>query len=325
MITKFPCQVLLVCAFVLGACDCSPGRPGRDGGTLTDSGTGDGGSGIDTSVRRDTGTGDCTPTPENSEATCTDGVDNDCDGRFDCSDPNCSGIGPCPVCGEVETPLSSPLPLPDGTGSGDCSTDSDCAGTARCYEFDDIFSGTTRECREPYVSTLNFVGFEGGRRFEAVSDIVSVCVVMEHSWVRDLQIDLQAPDGRVFHLQEFAGRDGGEVYLGSANDCDDDEAPIAGTGAMYCWTPTASRPSMFEFADRGGLPTVTDCNGGDTDQLPPGDYNASDDWSMLIGTQLNGEWTLAVTDLWGIDNGFIFEWSITFAAGAVEDCGTPLI
>ena len=324
MIAKFPCQVLIVCLFALGACDCSSGgRPARDTGTfVTDSSIGtDTGGG----TGRDTGTGSCTPAPENSVPTCTDGMDNDCDGRFDCSDPSCSGVGPCPVCGEVETPLSSPLPLPDGTGEGDCTTDSDCAGTARCYEFDDIFSGTTRECREPYVSTLNFVGFEGGRRFESPSDIVSVCVVMEHSWVRDLQIDLQAPDGRVFHLQEFAGRDGGEVYLGNANDCDEDEAPVAGTGAMYCWTPTASRPSMFEFADAGGLPSVSSCTGGDADQLPTGDYDASDDWNALIGTQLNGEWTLAVTDLWGIDNGFIFEWSITFAAGAVEDCGSPLI
>lgn len=327
MIAKFPLQFFLVAAFALGACDCSPDqRVGRDTGITNGDGSifsGDG-SVIDTGFPRPDA-GMCVPAAEGTAETCVDGIDNNCDGRFDCSDVNCSGVGPCPVCGQVDTPLGAPLSLPDGSGEGDCTVDSDCPGVQRCYEFDDIFTGTTMECREPYLSTLNFVGFEAGRRFEAVSDIVNVCVVMEHSWVRDVQMDLIAPDGRVFHLQEFAGRDGGEVYLGEANDCDDDDSPSPGTGAMYCWTPSATRPAMFEFADTGTLASVANCNGGTTDQLPPGDYNASDPWTALIGAPLNGEWSLAVTDLWGIDNGYIFEWSITFAAGAVEDCGSPLI
>ncbi|MFT5355666.1 MAG: hypothetical protein ACI9KE_002885 [Polyangiales bacterium] len=322
MIAKLPLPFFLVAIFALGACDCSTSqRVGRDTG-ITPGGDADV---VDTGFpQRDTGS--CEPAPEGTPETCIDGIDNNCDGLFDCSDRGCSGVGPCPVCGQVDTALGAPLSLPDGSGAGDCVTDADCPGVQRCYEFDGgIFGGETSECREPYLSTLDFVGFEAGRRFEAVSDIVSVCVVMEHSWVRDLQMDLQAPDGRVFHLQEFAGREGGEVYMGVADDCDTSESPSPGTGATYCWTPTATRPAMFEFADAGGLPTVTDCNGGSADQLPAGEYDASDDWTMLIGAPLNGAWSLAVTDLWGADNGYIFEWSITFAAGAVEDCGSPLI
>lgn len=308
---------LVACLALAGCSD--PKRPGRgDGGLGGDGSLPDG-------VTLDTPTGDvfgeCTPSPEGTVETCLDGIDNNCDGRYDCSDLGCSGVGSCPVCGQVDTPLGTPLSLPDGEGEGSCTTDAECGGAQRCFAISD----TSSECREPYASTLNFVGFEAGRRFEAVSDIVSVCVVMEHSWVRDLQMDLEAPDGRIFHLQEFAGREGGEVYLGDADDCDSADSPRPGTGAMYCWTPTATQPSMFEHADAGGTTSVTDCNGGSAAQLPPGNYDASDDWTVLIGAPLNGEWTLAVTDLWGIDNGYIFEWSITFAAGTVEDCGTPLI
>ena len=59
--------------------------------------------------------------------------------------------------------------------------------------------------------------------------------------------------------------------------------------------------------------------------MPPGDYQSAENWSNLIGAPLNGEWTLSVTDLWGSDNGYIFEWSITFDANTVEDCSSPLI
>ena len=40
---------------------------------------------------------------------------------------------------------------------------------------------------------------------------------------------------------------------------------------------------------------------------------------------LNGEWTIIVTDLWPIDNGFMFEWSIAFDPSLVVDCEGPII
>jgi hypothetical protein len=32
-----------------------------------------------------------------------------------------------------------------------------------------------------------------------------------------------------------------------------------------------------------------------------------------------------VTDLWPADNGFLFDWTITFNADAVEDCDGPIV
>lgn len=53
--------------------------PGVDGSTMRPDGS---------TMQPDTG-GTCIPTPENTEAACTDGIDNDCDGHIDCIDFDC--------------------------------------------------------------------------------------------------------------------------------------------------------------------------------------------------------------------------------------------
>lgn len=311
-----------IVAFGLVACS---GADGRRPGGRADGGTSDSGAGDGSTPRPDATGGDCTPTgPEGTLESCSDGVDNDCDFRADCSDLDCSGVGSCPVCGEVETQLGAPLALPDGVGDSGCSTDADCPGAQRCFSIDGL-AGPTMECRESYRSTLDFIGF-GGSTFDAVGDITRLCVVMEHSWLRDIEITLEAPSGQQVRLQEFLGQEGGEIYLGQADDCDTAGAPSPGTGAMYCWTPGAARGSMLDYANGGGaMDSAPSCLFGDVEMMPPGDYDAADDWSNLIGTPLDGEWTLSVTDLWGSDNGYIFEWSISFNPVTVEDCSSPLI
>jgi len=240
---------------------------------------------------------------------CGDGADNDCDLRIDCGDVDCSGVGSCPVCGAVNNPESQPLALPDGTSqSTPCATDSDCTNPAapNCVQ---------AECHASYTSTLNFVGFPKGGRLADVNTLLSVCVKMEHSWLRDLQIDLIAPDTRVITLHNFVARTGGEIFLGEANDSDSAGSPIPGVGYRYCWTPGASTIMLDS-------PTVP--IGGDQ-VLPAGDYASASPWSSMAGAPLNGAWTMRVTDLWSADNGFMFEWSIAFAPMLVEDCSGPII
>ncbi len=321
-------SLLVLLALALGACSSREGTGGRGG-----RGTGDGGVAGDGGVGGDGGSGDasgpplrpdCTVQPENTPEACSDGEDNNCNYQYDCSDPSCSGVGACPICGSVDTPLGSPLALPDGVGDITCATDADCPGTQHCFTIDGLF-GPSMECRESYRSTLSFIGF-GGATFNSPSDITSLCVTMEHSWIRDLEIALEAPNGSKIRLQRFLGQEGDEIYLGEANDCDSEGSPSPGTGATYCWTPTATRPAMLDYANGGGaMDSVASCEGYDVDEMPPGDYSAAEDWSALVGTPLNGDWTLSVTDLWPLDNGYIFEWSISFDPHTVEDCSSPLI
>ena len=172
------------------------------------------------------------------------------------------------MCGSVENPEGQPLPLPDGIGQTTaCSTDAQCT------------SGTAPELRPQGVPRLvhldlNFVGFPQGATLEDVNKLLSVCVVMEHSWLRDLQMDLITPDGRVVTLHKFVDRTGGEIFLGQANDGDQASNPVPGVGAKYCWTP-GSAATMLD------TPTVS--TGAATQTMPAGDYAAVSPWAVDDG------------------------------------------
>lgn len=60
--------------------------------------------------------------PPASETSCTDGVDNDCDGSIDCTDGNCSGNPACPSCGAPGAPCSN---------NSDCCSNK-CKGNGTC-------------------------------------------------------------------------------------------------------------------------------------------------------------------------------------------------
>ncbi|MBX3231472.1 MAG: proprotein convertase P-domain-containing protein [Labilithrix sp.] len=225
------------------------------------------------------------PKPEQ----CSGGGDEDCDGLVDCADPDCSGVGSCPVCGEVDKPEATPLALPDGNdGEG-----------------------------VPYESKLKFKGFDPDKTIASEKDLVKICVTMEHSWLRDLEIKLISPDGKEAILTDFRGRQGNGLSMGEPNRLDDKARPVAGKGAEYCWSADAPNPAMLdsEAAKHKILPK----------SLAPGSYRPAKSLDSLVGSELNGEWTLRVTDRWSEDNGFIFGWSISFDPSLVANCTAPLV
>lgn len=171
----------------------------------------------------------------------------------------------------VEGSRSDSLPLPDGTGI-------------------------------PYETTIYFTEFSPGQVLIDPNDLENICVNMEHSWARDIEISLTCPNGQSIILHNFGGQTGSQVYLGIPND-NDLFNPIPGSGFDYCWTPNAPNPTWLQYAN-------ANLQFGGT--LPAGDYTPFEPFSDLVGCPLNGEWTITVTDLWPIDNGFIFSWGIKF-------------
>jgi hypothetical protein len=133
---------------------------------------------------------------------------------------------------------------------------------------------------------------------------------MEHSWLRDLQIEITCPSGTNTVMQQFLGQEGSRVYMGVPLETDDPNQP--GTGWDYCWTPGATNPPMLTYANNS-LP-------GGSGTLPSGDYQTVDPMTELVGCTLNGNWEIRVEDLWAWDNGFIFEWSVHFDPALVPDC-----
>jgi subtilisin-like proprotein convertase family protein len=273
-----------VLACLSAACGPSAGGAGDD----DDDGTGDG-DGPDASPwepRPDATP--CTPS-QATETSCDDNTDNDCDGWYDCDDTDCSGVGDCPVCGEATDVEGQPVALPD-VNSGTCSAD--------------------------YTSTINIVGFGATQTLPDVSKFLGVCVTMEHSWLRDVQIELRAPNGANIVLQQFRGTTGGSVYMGvPVHEADETGAPTPGTGWEYCWTPSAINPPTLDWANANPL----------SGTLPAGDYQAEPPaFGPLVGGLLNGPWTIRVVDCWGLDNGFIFDWTVKFDPSLVTDCSVPI-
>jgi subtilisin-like proprotein convertase family protein len=235
--------------------------------------------------------GECVPT-EATETDCDNGIDDDCDGTWNCADPDCSGVDGCPVCGEAQHLEGEPLALPD------------------------VSNGT---CTNPYVSTINITGLPDGAVLTDLGDFLGVCVTMEHSWLRDLQLELSTPDGTVIVLQQFLGAScpgtgACEIWMGVPDDSDGTD-PVPGTGYDYCWTPTATTAPMLDYAAAQAATHL---------DLPAGDYQSVSGFDGLVGTPLNGAWTIKVVDCWGIDNGFIFDWTIKFNSDLVEDCSDPI-
>jgi gliding motility-associated-like protein len=138
---------------------------------------------------------------------------------------------------------------------------------------------------------LTMTGFSSSEVIDQISDIVSICVDIEHSFMGDFVLQVQCPTGQIMTLHQQGG---GGTNLGipsySGPVCDNMPANI-GTPWNYCFTPSAALTWI-------AAPVVAGA-------LPPGDYAPIDPFSDLFGCPLNGVWQLLFTDLWGGDDGFL--------------------
>lgn len=149
-----------------------------------------------------------------------------------------------------------------------------------------------------YESTLLVTDFAPGQTLQSVDDLQQICAELEHSWLRDLDISLIAPNGQTVQLFAHPGTRGEQLILGQPLD---DGTLTPGEGFSYCWSASAPNPDWLTFLNQNAL-----------DTLPSGSYQPSDPLTNLIGTPLNGEWTLRIVDRFPNDNGYLFFWSLIF-------------
>jgi subtilisin-like proprotein convertase family protein/plastocyanin len=152
---------------------------------------------------------------------------------------------------------------------------------------------------DSYSTTLNIGSFPIGQTLNSISDLLSICVNMEHTYLGDLEIEIICPNGSSAVLEQYPG--GGSTFLGEAID---DGGPDPGVGWDYCWEDVNTNGTMDDYV------TANFGFGGDT--LPAGSYQSAESFSNLIGCPLNGSWELVITDNLLSDNGFIFGWSVNF-------------
>lgn len=167
-----------------------------------------------------------------------------------------------------------------------------------------------------YQTTLPIAGMPA--TLTSVSQIQSVCITMEHSRIGELAILLTAPNGTSITLKQQPGgattNMGEPCAIGPADAGNTDTSP--GIGYTYCFTPNPTYGTMVSIANQNTYTYTTVCYGtSESDKyLPAGSYTPFQSFSNLIGVPINGNWTITVTDNIPNNNGWIFDWSISFQA-----------
>lgn len=166
--------------------------------------------------------------------------------------------------------LADTFPLPDGTG-------------------------------KVYSSTIYIDRFNTNEIVDELTDIESICLNIEHSFLKDLEISITCPSGQTITLQNQEPSSG-SVFLGIPYENDELlPAPIPGIGWNYCWSMNSTKGNWNDFLAKNNVAT-----------LPSDVYNPYSSFANLFGCPLDGPWTISITDLWKSDNGYVFNWGINF-------------
>jgi gliding motility-associated-like protein len=168
-----------------------------------------------------------------------------------------------------------------------------------------------------YTNDLNLDCFDPAATITNATDISSICIDIEHSYIHDLTMTLTCPNGTTIDLYV--------TYPGAVNNVqfgqpvDNDLSATLGTPYTYCFTNTATN-TIYSIAEpaTGTPPTQNYIDNDGTNvvgasYIPAGNYLSDQGFNNLIGCPLNGDWTISVTDGLNSDNGAIFNWSIDFA------------
>jgi len=179
--------------------------------------------------------------------------------------------------------------------------------------------------------------FADGATLQSINQIDHIYMNIEHSYLGDLSMLLQCPNGQSCLLHAYDTYDptivpgwtlttlnnsnsigGGSMHLGLAPDPSSSNACYytAGEGYAYNFTPTATQPmggSSYNNPNATNTPYTDPCGNSETSYvLNAGDYATYESLNALVGCPLNGEWRIYVCDHMSLDNGWIFEWGLFF-------------
>jgi len=167
-----------------------------------------------------------------------------------------------------------------------------------------------------YETSINITKFLPGQKLTSLNDLDGILINMEHSWLGDITIAITAPNGTKVFLKKSVGTTlGWETFLGEPvkePNLTSNLSSVPGKGYDYLFSP---KPTFSTMANEKGryLYSYLDNAGQSITNhtfLPAGSYASEDSLSALIGTTLNGLWTIEVCDNFKEDNGFIFYWTL---------------
>ena len=176
-----------------------------------------------------------------------------------------------------------------------------------------------------YDAPVTFDQFPSGSTVGSGSDVMSVCINMEHTFLGDLGVTLVCPNGQSVILKYNTHSGGSDLGLATSstscsNQCDSNCNP-PGVGWTYCFsnqyltnargvingnmsspidsTNTVDTTGYFQTPVQNATSMAT---GWETVDL--------NGFQSLVGCPLNGEWSVRICDDWGADNGYVFWWDL---------------
>lgn len=166
-----------------------------------------------------------------------------------------------------------------------------------------------------YDAPLAISGFNTGQVINNVSQIQQICATMEHSYLGDLQITVEAPSGEIVILKQQNGGgscDLGEPFASGPVDGQNSNLTDPGVGYEYCFNASPVFGTMVNESNNYTHTIPASTGGTYTDNyLPAGSYTPFESFNNLVGADMNGTWTMHVTDQYALDNGYIFNWYIS--------------
>lgn len=169
-----------------------------------------------------------------------------------------------------------------------------------------------------YQAPIMISGFPDSAEVSNSQDLNQVCITMEHSYIGDLEIALQCPNGtQVTLLNSYnpgfipGGVSGGGTFMG--DPIDDVGGGGPGEGWEYCFSSVFNTWGSYptEIGAGNTIPAPNFGNNGPS-LNPNGVFLPETDFSTFAGCPVNGQWTIIVQDNLGIDDGYIFEWGLYF-------------
>ncbi|MDX2362441.1 MAG: choice-of-anchor L domain-containing protein [Crocinitomicaceae bacterium] len=180
-----------------------------------------------------------------------------------------------------------------------------------------------------YDAPLDIQGFNTGQTITNTSQIQQICATMEHSYLGDLEITVESPTGQSIILKEQNG--GGSCDLGepiATGPVDGQAGSLLtdpGVGYEYCFNASPVFATMVDESNNFTRNYTDGMGNNYTDEyLPAGSYTSFEDFSGLVGSEMNGTWIVHVNDQWALDNGYIFNWYISLI-GDLPDTLVTLI
>ncbi|MDR2835386.1 MAG: SprB repeat-containing protein, partial [Bacteroidales bacterium] len=175
---------------------------------------------------------------------------------------------------------------------------------------------------QPQTANFTYTSFNPACVISSVSDIVSIVIYMEHSYIGDLSMYVTCPNGSQVNLIQYGSQSCGSAYLGYPIDdycglCDSGCAIDPNTGIPI----NGGQVLPYTWAPNGTMTLNQACSGLYSNTVPNSTVLLpTNGFSPFIGCPLNGTWSVSIVDNLMADDGYVNQFEIHFNQAIIDNC-----